>query len=132
MLYMCHVIKQDINPLGIKCHLQCLFRCIPWHQVGLKELKYVEGRVEELVCEWEEDDVEGWEEGREKETLSLLVAPLVVLLVVCINTNSATGNATKETKFVQQTPCHGWSVCCDLNTSSWQTDLRQHVFYLMC
>ena len=49
--------------------------------MGLKELKCVVGR-EELVCEWEEDDVDGWEKGREKETLSLLFVPLIVLLVV--------------------------------------------------
>ena len=49
----------------------------------MKELKYIlGGRVEKWVGKWEEYDVEGWEEGREKETLSLLFAPLVVPLVV--------------------------------------------------
>ena len=48
--------------------------------MGLKYI--VGGRVEEWVCKWEEDDVEEGEEGREKETLSLLFAPLVVPLVV--------------------------------------------------
>ena len=36
--------------------------------------------------EWEEDGMEGREEGREK---SLLFGPMAVLQVVCVNTHTA-------------------------------------------
>ena len=54
----------------------------------MKELKCVEGKVEKS----EEDDVEGWEEGKEKEILSLLFAPLAAPMVVCVNTHTAIKN----------------------------------------
>ena len=62
----------------------------------MKELKCVEGRVEK----WEEDDVEGWQEGREKEILSFLFAPLAAPMVVCVNTHTAIKNyAMKGAKY---------------------------------
>ena len=62
----------------------------------MKELECVLGH-DEWVGEWEEDDVEGWEEGREKETLSLLFASLVVLQVFYVNTHMA-----KKTKLCDE------------------------------
>ena len=57
----------------------------------MKGLKCVEGGVEEWVGEWEGNCMEGEEEGREKETLSLLVVPLVV----CVSTHTHTKQSTQ-------------------------------------
>ena len=82
----------------------------------MKELKCVVGH-EEWVGELEEDGVEGGEEEREKETVSLLFAPLTVLQVFCVSThnilysNKKTKLCDERSKIIQHIPCREWAVC---------------------